>query len=579
MNNTLVIGVGGRENAIVFALSRSSKVKNIFVVDANYGMLHCSSKVINVSNIDVNNYEEILNLINLHNINLTVIGPEAPLSNGIVDFLNKHNKKVFGPCREGATLESSKIFMKDVLTKSGVPTAKYQVFYSNQQQEAFDFINQFSTSNIVIKADGLAAGKGVVICGSLEEAKKTVIEFFDGKFGDASKSIVIEEFLDGFEVSLFGISDGENVICFKSACDHKRIFENDIGENTGGMGTFSPSFLTEEQEKNYTKTLIEPIVKELKSRGITYKGVLFAGLMICDGVAKVLEFNVRFGDPEAQSLLSRFESDFYDLCNHTINGTLNNYKPLFSNKTAVTVVLASKGYPQSSSKNDEIFLPQSLNNDEFIFHAGTKEENSKIFTNGGRVLGITALGTNKVEARKKAYNLVSSISFDGMQFRRDIAEDLISFTMQFEEEGWKTLGIGFYDFFQRLLRLSLKEHFAQRPSFLNNPNKLYEFSILLTNDEKIQELNANYRNKNKPTNVLSFPIVEEYKKDTILMGDIVLSLQMLQKESKEQSKPFVEHLAHLFVHSALHLIGYNHEEEGEMTEMENLEDAILNKIF
>jgi phosphoribosylamine--glycine ligase len=578
MHNVLVIGSGGREHAITLSLLKSPQVLNVFILNGNGGTSAISKNVKCILDINPNEHEKILHLINQESIQLTIVGPEEPLSNGIADFLELNGKKVFGPVREGAKLEFSKIFMKDVLVKAGIPTAKYKTFDSNQKDEAFKFIEEFSTSSIVIKTDGLAAGKGVVICKNQDEAKTNLLEFFNGKFGEASKKVVIEEFLDGVEASLFGITDGKTTICFKSACDHKRIFENDLGENTGGMGTFSPSFLTEVEEESLTKTLIEPVVLELKKRGIKYKGVLFAGLMIENGVAKVLEFNVRFGDPETQSLLTRFEGDFYELCYRTATETLAGFVPKFTKKYALTVVLASKGYPQSSSKGDEIYLPSNLQNDEFIFHAGTKLESGRLFTNGGRVLGVTALGKTKLEARNKAYLLASKIKFDGMQTRNDIGEDLISFEINFADTNWKTLGIGFYDFFKKLLKVTLKTHFAKQKPFINDASKCYEFSILLTNDTEIQKLNKDYRGKDKPTNSLSFPIREEYTKDRILMGDIVLSLTTLQKEAIEQNKNFTEHLAHLFIHSTLHLAGYDHEEESEMAEMEALEDEIMQKL-
>ena len=568
MNNVLVIGNGGREHRIVLSLLSSTNVKNVYIINGNGGT---SSHNINIS---PSNHEEVLKFINANDITLTIIGPEVHLSEGIVDFLEANKKIVFGPSKEAAKLESSKIFMKDVLTKAGVPTAKYKTFTSTEEVEAIKFINEFKSS-VVIKTDGLAAGKGVVIAESKEDAIKEVKEFFAGKFGDAGKSIVLEEFLDGFEVSLFGISDGTNVICFGSACDHKRIFDNDLGLNTGGMGTFSPSFLSLQEEEELTKKLIVPVVEELKRRGIIYKGVLFAGLMISESEVKVLEFNARFGDPETQSLLSRFEGDFYEVCLKSAEGKLNGYKPKFSTQTAVSVVIASRGYPESSSKGDEITLPKTLQNNEFIFHAGTILETDILKTNGGRVLAVTALGETKKEARDKAYQIASQIKFEGMQFRKDIAEDLVAFDINFEEEKWKQCGIGFYDFFKRLLKVTLKTHFQ----VAKQDYETYEFSILLTNDAHMQTLNKEHRGQDKPTNVLSFPLNVSYEEGKVLMGDIVVSLDIMRQEALEQEKSFKEHLAHLFVHSALHLLGYDHEEEDEMKIMENLEDKILNIVL
>lgn len=575
--NVLVIGKGGRENAMVFSLAKSDKVEKIFIITGNGGTEGILGKSFNVSHINENEHQKILEFINQNNISLTVVGPEGPLSEGIVDFLQENKKPVFGPEKAAAKLESSKIFMKDVLVKAGVPTAKYKAFKGNEKEEAFSFLETFKGSSIVIKADGLAAGKGVVICQNIEEAKKEVSEFLEGKFGDSSKQIVIEEFLDGFEASLFGVTDGTEVLAFGSACDHKRIFDNDLGGNTGGMGTFSPSFLTPIQEKKLTETLIKPVVLELAKRGIKYKGVLFAGLMVCDEEVKVLEFNARFGDPETQSILSRFEGDFYELCFRTANETLKGFEAKFRKLNAVSVVLASKGYPETSSKGDAISLP-AVSENTFIFHAGTLLKDNILQTDGGRVLAVTSLAKSKKEAREKAYKAISGISFEGMQFRKDIGEELVSFQMLFNEMKWKEVGIGFYDFFSRLLKITLKTHF----SYINDSsklNKIYEFSILLTNDAEMQELNKQHRGKDKPTNVLSFPLGEEYEKGKIVMGDIVIALETMQKEALEQEKSFKEHLAHLFVHSVLHLFEYDHEIPSELEEMEELEDKILNQVF
>lgn len=573
MNNVLVIGNGGREHRIVLSLLSSTNVKNVYIINGNGGTHGIMGRTFNVE-ISISNHKQILDFILQNQISLTVIGPEAPLSEGIVDFLEENRQAVFGPTKAGASLESSKIFMKDVLTKAGVPTAKYACFTNIQKEEAIAFINNFNSA-IVIKADGLAAGKGVVICQNKQSAINELEEFFNGKFDEAGKKVVIEEFLDGFEVSLFGISDGKEVVNFSSACDHKRIFENDLGENTGGMGTFSPSFLTQEKEEELVQKLITPVVKELASRGIVYKGVLFAGLMICEEDVKVLEFNARFGDPETQSILTRFEGDFYELCLKTANGNLKGYKAKFSPQHVVSIVLASKGYPETSSKGDVISLPSGLAQNEYIFHAGTILKDGILQTNGGRVLCATAKGNSKKDAREEALKIASSIKFEGAQFRKDIAEDLVEFAINFEEEKWKECGIGYYDFFKRLLKITLKTHFQTS----SQKYETYEFSILLTNDACIQKLNKEYRGKDKPTNVLSFPLVESYETNKVLMGDIIISLQTMQEEARAQDKSFYEHLAHLFVHSVLHLFGYDHENEKDMKIMEDLEDAILNQVL
>lgn len=575
--NVLVIGSGGREHAICHSLSKSHFVHNIFLLNGNGGTQGFADKVKNVLNICDDEHEKILNFINLNNIFLTIVGPEAPLSSGIVNFLEENNKYVFGPRKEAAILESSKIFMKDVLVKAGVATAKFRTFEETDLQDAMNFIDEFTGSNIVIKADGLAAGKGVVIAQGKEDAKNTVAEFLNGKFGEASKKIVIEEFIDGKEVSLFAITDGEKVINFGTACDYKRIFDNDIGLNTGGMGTFSPSFLTQREEQKFVETLVKPVVLELKKRNIKYKGVLFAGLMMQDGVAKVLEFNCRFGDPETQSILTRFEGDFYELCLKVAKGELASYKPKFSKLNAVSVVLASKGYPESSSKGDKIYLPKITKKNEFIFHAGTLKESDTLYTNGGRVLAVTCLGKTKKEARSKAYNIASLIKFDGMQYRNDIAEDLVLIDINFEQEEWKECGIGFYNLFNLLAKVTLKEQSKLKKHFNIDTSKLYEISVLLTDDSHIATLNNKYRDKNKPTNTLSFPVCQEYNEGKVLLGDIILSFETIKKEATEQEKDFKEYLSHLFVHSLLHLLGYDHEVEKDMVEMEDLEDLILEK--
>lgn len=570
--NVLVIGNGGREHAIVKSLSSSSSVEKIFILPGNGGTQE--SKAVNVS-FDVKDYEELLVFIKENNISLTIIGPEAPLADGIVDFLEANGCLAFGPCKAAAALEYSKIFMKEVLVAAEVPTAKYKVFDESNYKAVAAYIQEFKGASVVIKADGLASGKGVFIASSLEEAKTVTESLILGKIGEAGKKFIIEEFLDGMEVSLFAITDGQNIINFSSACDYKRIFENDLGPNTGGMGTFSPSFLTLEQEEFFVETLVKPVVQELARRGIVYKGVLFAGLMVKDGEAKILEFNCRLGDPETQSILTRFEGDFYEIAYRVSIGELAEYTPAFRPKCAVSIVLAGKDYPSNSSKGEKISLPENILEDEFIFHSGTALKEESLVTNGGRILTVTALSDTKANAREKAYLLADKITFNGMQKRDDIAEELVLLFINTDEEGWKEVGIGFYDFFNRLAKVSLKKHFLLKPSFLNDSSKLYEFSVLLTNDESITLLNKEHRGKNKPTNVLSFRLAEEYERGKILMGDVVISLETIKKEALEQSKSFKEHLAHLFVHSILHLIGYDHAEMQEMEFMEALEDDIL----
>lgn len=576
-DNVIVIGSGGREHSIVCSLLKSPRLEKIFVIPGNSGTHGILGRTFNVQDIQENEHDKILKFAQNNDVSLVIVGPEGPLSCGIADFLEEAGIKVFGPRKEAANLEASKIFMKDVLVKAGIPTAKYKVFDKSELLEALKFLDEFHGKSIVIKADGLAHGKGVVVTGDITEARDEVTHFLGGKFGSSSSKIVIEEFLDGREVSLFAITDGKSVMSFTSACDHKRIFENDLGPNTGGMGTFSPSFLTKEEEEQYTEDLIKPVILELQKRGIVYKGVLFAGLMMCESGPKVLEFNIRFGDPEAQSILPRFEGDLYELMLLTANSKLAGFKAKFIPMHAVTIVLASKNYPASSSAGEEVSFPLTLPKNNFIFHAGAKISEGKIVTNGGRVLGITSLAKTKSEARLMAYGLVSKVAFNGMQFRKDIAEDLVSLDINFEDERWKEVGIGFYDFFIRLAKITMKVHFEMGSLSIKDSTKLYEFSVLLCNDIKMQELNKTFRNIDKPTNVLSFPMLERQGANTILMGDIAISFDTMVREAAEQSKSLNEHLAHLFAHSILHLMGYDHVKPREQEKMESLEDIILER--
>jgi len=416
--NVLVVGSGGREHAIGWKLSQSDNVDRVFHAPGNGGTLN------NVQ-ISVDNLDELAKFAS-ENRCFTVIGPEAPLAMGIVDMFNEKNLKIFGPTKEAAQLESSKIWAKQFLKRNNIPTAAFEVF--DDPVKAKEYVNKIGY-NVVIKADGLASGKGVIVCDSKDEAEKSIdMMLVDKKFGDAGNNIIIEERIDGIEASYIALSDGKIAIPMATSQDHKRVFDNDKGPNTGGMGAYSPtSIIDNDISQKIQEKIIDKTILSLRNEGITFKGFLYAGIMLKDGEPYVLEYNVRMGDPECQPILMRMDSDLFEYLMGSVNGTLGNMQQIsWKNKSAVCIVLASKGYPESYQKGDEIFGLGNTFDDANIFHAGTKEQDKKIITNGGRVLGVTALGNTLESAIKHAYDVTEKISWKNKYFRTDIGKKGLS---------------------------------------------------------------------------------------------------------------------------------------------------------
>ena len=418
MVNVLVIGSGGREHAIGWKLGQSDNVNTVFYAPGNGGTLN------NVP-ISVDNLGELAKFASENNC-FTVVGPEAPLAMGIVDMFNEMGLKIFGPTKEAAQLESSKIWAKQFLKRNNIPTASFEVF--DDAVKAKEYVNQIEY-NVVVKADGLAAGKGVIVCDSKDEAEKSIdMMLVDIKFGDAGNNIIIEERIDGIEASYIALSDGKIAIPMATSQDHKRIFDNDKGPNTGGMGAYSPTpIIDKDLSQKIQEKIIDKTISSLRNEGITFKGFLYAGIMLKDGEPYVLEYNVRMGDPECQPILMRMDSDLFQYLVGSVEGTLENM-PLISwkNKSAVCIVLASKGYPESYPKGEEIFGLGNAFDDAYIFHAGTKELDKKIITNGGRVLGVTALGDTLEAAIKHAYDVTEKISWENKYLRTDIGKKGLS---------------------------------------------------------------------------------------------------------------------------------------------------------
>ena len=410
----LVIGSGGREAAIAYALNKSSKVDELYCLPGNPGM----GEIATLINGSVEDLDFILKTVEDLKIDFTVIGPEVPLCMGLADLLESHGHKVFGPTKVAATLEGSKAFSKDFMKRHHIPTAEYVEV--DEYEKAVESLKRFKYP-LVIKADGLAAGKGVVICEDEEMALKTLKEFMlDGALNNAGSKLVIEEFLKGFECSLLCFTDGETIIPMPTVKDHKQIYDNNKGPNTGGMGTVSPNPFMPNFDDEMLDSILKPFIKGLKEDEIDYRGVIFIGLMIDNNKAKVLEFNVRFGDPETQSIILRLESDLFDIMYATSTKNLKDISVKWNDDTVCTLVLASEGYPGTYKKGLEIKNLDKLDDDIIVFHAGTKIVDNKLVTNGGRVLNICAKGNNLLEARAKVYKAAEIIDFEGKYYRKDI---------------------------------------------------------------------------------------------------------------------------------------------------------------
>ena len=414
MVNVLVIGSGGREHAIGWKLSQSDKVDTVFFAPGNGGTPN------NVS-IPVDNLDDIVKFASEKDC-FTVVGPEAPLAMGIVDMFNEKGLKIFGPTKDAAQLESSKIWAKKFMKRNNIPTAAFEVF--TDATAAKEYVNE-TEHNVVIKADGLAAGKGVIVCDSKDEAKDAIdMMLVNKKFGDAGTSIIIEDRIDGIEASYIALSDGKIAISMATSQDHKRVYDGDNGPNTGGMGAYSPTLAIDESlSQKIQEKIIDKTITSLRNEGITFKGFLYAGIMLNDGEPYVLEYNVRMGDPECQPILMRMNSDLFQYLKACVNDTLEKMPPIsWKNKSAVCVVLASNGYPESYPKDDEISGLDLVYDDAYVFHAGTKKQNKKIITNGGRVLGVTALGNTLELAIKNAYDVSEKIFWENKYSRTDIGK-------------------------------------------------------------------------------------------------------------------------------------------------------------
>jgi len=417
--NILVIGSGGREHALSWKLSQSSKVETVFTAPGNGGTEN------NVS-IDVDDIDGLADFAQKNNC-FTVVGPEVPLAAGIVDTFNQKNLKVFGPSKMAAQLESSKIWAKNFMKRNDIPSARFEIF--DDAKKAHEYVQSLDY-NVVVKADGLAAGKGVIVCSSIDEAKSAIETILVKKtFGDAGNKIIIEERIDGIEASFIAISDGEVAIPMASSQDHKRIFDDDKGPNTGGMGAYSPTPIIDDMlAKKIQEDVIEKTIESMKNEGIVFKGFLYAGIMLRDGKPYVLEYNVRMGDPECQPITMRMDFDLYDYLVASADGTLSSMPPInWNKKFAVCVVLASKGYPESYPKDEIISGFDTVSGNAFVFHAGTKKLDGKIFSNGGRVLGVTALGDSLESAISNAYDAVEKISWSSKYSRTDIGKKGLSF--------------------------------------------------------------------------------------------------------------------------------------------------------
>ncbi|MCZ6583752.1 MAG: phosphoribosylamine--glycine ligase [Thaumarchaeota archaeon] len=419
MVNVLVVGSGGREHSLEWKLSKSPKVEKVFVAPGNGGTKN------NVP-ISVDKIDELAEFAQKNNC-FTVVGPEAPLALGIVDKFNEKNLKIFGPTKQAAQLECSKIWAKDFMKRNVIPTAKYEIF--GDAKKAEEYVNSIE-NEVVIKADGLAAGKGVIVCNSKEEAISAIETFLVKKiFGDAGNRIVIEERIDGVEASFISLSDGNSVIPMATSQDHKRIYDCDKGPNTGGMGAYSPTPVIDEHlSQKIQKNIINKTLEGMKKEGISFKGFLYAGIMIKNDEPYVLEFNVRMGDPECQPIMMRMNSDLYEYLNASSEQTLSKLPPIsWTSESAVCVILASKGYPEAYPKNEEIIGLDLTKDEVFVFHAGTKKEDGKILTNGGRVLGVTALGDSLENAITNAYSAVNNISWPNKYCRKDIGKKGLSY--------------------------------------------------------------------------------------------------------------------------------------------------------
>jgi len=418
----LIIGSGGREHALAWKLCQSPAVDEIFIAPGNAGTANIGQNI----NIAADDIESLLYFALDNEIGLTVVGPEVPLTLGIVDLFEENSLKIFGPSQLAARLEGSKLFSKELMERTGVPTAKYKKF--TDAADAKKYIKELGPRS-VIKADGLAAGKGAIVCQNEQEAIAAIdLIMVERAFGDAGDTIIIEEFLEGEEASFIAITDGKTILPLATSQDHKAIYEGDTGPNTGGMGAYSPApIVTPEMETEIMDTVMTPVIEAMAKDGTPYKGILYAGLMITTGGVKVLEYNCRLGDPETQPILMRMDNDLAELLLAATEERLSEVTLSWSDKTALCVVMTAEGYPGSYRKGDAIegLVDAADITDAVVFHAGTALEGNHITTNGGRILGVTGVGADIEEAIKTAYTAVEQIRWDGAYYRRDIGAKAI----------------------------------------------------------------------------------------------------------------------------------------------------------
>ena len=418
MVNVLVVGSGGREHALSWKLSQSELVDDVYVAPGNGG----TSQNIPIS---VDDIDALANFAQEKSC-FTIVGPEAPLANGLVDKFTEKGLAIFGPSKQAAQLESSKIWAKEFMKRNDIPTADFEIF--DDAQKAKEFVSTYQ-KQVVIKADGLAAGKGVIVCDNNDEANDAIDKILVKKeFGDAGSKIIIEERIDGIEASYIALCDGQVGIPMATSQDHKRAYDDDKGPNTGGMGAYSPTPVIDDKLGSVIQEeIIGKTISSMTKEGIEFRGFLYAGIMIRDGRPYVLEYNVRMGDPECQPILMRLDSDLYKYLKASSEGKLNNLPKLsWKNESAVCIVLASNGYPNSYPKGDEIIGLSDISQDSFVFHAGTKNEDGKIVSNGGRVLGVTALGSSLNDAINNAYSVAEKIHWKNKYYRNDIGKKGLS---------------------------------------------------------------------------------------------------------------------------------------------------------
>lgn len=412
----LILGSGGREHALAWKVNQSPLVKNIFCIPGNPGTAEIAE---NISG-DLSDFKSLIQFVKQNAIDLTIVGPEQPLVDGIVDAFTEENLAIFGPSKAAAQLEGSKAFSKDLMQKHGIPTAQYATF--TQKNAAQKYLDEQNSYPIVLKADGLAAGKGVLICHTRVEAIAGLDTILTDKaFGEAGAQLVIEEFLDGDEFSLFALCDGTHYHLFPAAQDHKKVGEGDTGKNTGGMGAYAPApIATAAMIEKAKAEVVEPVLKAMKEDGMPYKGLLFIGFMVQKNIPYVLEFNCRFGDPETQALLPLIKSDLIPFLQKSIDGTLNTLQMEFNTGCTMDVVLTAGGYPDSYEKNKVIHGVDQLPDDVILFHAGTVLQKDKLLTHGGRVLNLVAKESDFKTAAEKVYSAINKIEFEKMYYRKDI---------------------------------------------------------------------------------------------------------------------------------------------------------------